>query len=54
MHTLVIGATGSGKTAGVINPTMKMLMKARESIIITDPKGEIYEDNYKLLKELRI
>ena len=51
MHTLVIGATGSGKTAGVINPTMKMLMKARESIIITDPKGEIYEDNYKLLKD---
>ena len=52
MHTLVIGATGSGKTAGVINPTMKMLMKAKESIIITDPKGEIYEDNYKLLKDL--
>ncbi|MBQ3475883.1 MAG: type IV secretory system conjugative DNA transfer family protein [Bacilli bacterium] len=52
MHTLVIGATGSGKTAGVINPTMKMLMKAKESIIVTDPKGEIYEDNYKLLKDL--
>ena len=52
MHTLVIGATGSGKTAGVINPTMKMLMKARESIVVTDPKGEIYEDNYKLLKDL--
>ena len=51
MHTLVIGATGSGKTAGVINPTMKMLMKAKESIIVTDPKGEIYEDNYKLLKD---
>ena len=34
MHTLVIGATGSGKTAGVINPTMKMLMKAKESIIL--------------------
>ena len=52
MHTLVIGATGSGKTAGVINPAMKMLMKGRESMVITDPKGEIYEDNYKLLKDL--
>ena len=52
MHTLVIGATGSGKTAGIINPTMKMLMKGRESIVVTDPKGEIYEDNYKLLKDL--
>ena len=51
MHTLVIGATGSGKTAGVINPTMKMLIKAKESIVITDPKGEIYEDNYKILKD---
>jgi type IV secretion system protein VirD4 len=51
-HTLVIGATGSGKTAGIINPTMKMLMKARESIIISDPKGEIYEDNSGLLREL--
>lgn len=52
MHTMVIGATGSGKTAGIINPTMKMLMKAKESIVVTDPKGEIYEDNYKLLKDL--
>ena len=51
LHTLVIGATGSGKTAGIINPTMKHLIKAKESIIITDPKGEIYEDNYKLLKD---
>ena len=52
MHTMVIGATGSGKTAGIINPTMKMLMKAKESIVVTDPKGEIYEDNYKILKDL--
>ena len=52
MHSLVIGATGSGKTAGIINPTMKMLMKAHESMVITDPKGEIYEDNYKILKDL--
>ncbi len=51
LHTLVIGATGSGKTAGIINPTMKHLIKAKESIIITDPKGEIYEDNYSLLKQ---
>ena len=51
MHTLVIGATGSGKTAGIVNPTMKHLIKAKESIVITDPKGEIYEDNYKILKE---
>ena len=51
-HTLVIGATGSGKTAGIINPTVKMLMKARESMIISDPKGEIYEDNSGIMREL--
>ena len=51
-HTLVIGATGSGKTQGIINPTVQMLMKARESMIISDPKGEIYEDNSGLMREL--
>lgn len=51
-HTMVVGATGSGKTSGIINPTIKMLMKSRESIIISDPKGEIYEDNSGLLREL--
>ena len=50
-HTLVLGATGSGKTQTIVNPTVKMLMKSKESMIISDPKGEIYEDNYKLLKE---
>ena len=50
-HTLVLGATGSGKTQTIVNPTVKMLMKAKESMIISDPKGEIYEDNYKLLKD---
>ena len=44
-HTLVIGATGSGKTQGIINPTVQMLIKGRESMIISDPKGEIYNDN---------
>lgn len=51
-HTLVLGATGSGKTSGIIDPTLMMLMKGRESVIITDPKGEIYEHHYALLKKL--
>ncbi len=42
-HTLVIGATGSGKTQDVILPTIKVLAKKGESVIVTDPKGEIYE-----------
>ena len=42
-HTLVIGATGSGKTQDIILPTIKVLAKKGESVIVTDPKGEIYE-----------
>ena len=49
-HTLVIGATGSGKTQTVIFPTVKILAKKRESMIITDPKGEIYEETANMLK----
>ena len=50
-HTLVIGATGSGKTQTVILPTVKILSKKRESMIITDPKGEIYEKTSVMLRE---
>ena len=50
-HTLVIGATGSGKTQTVILPTVKVLAKKGESMIITDPKGEIYEKTSVMLRE---
>ena len=49
-HTLVIGATGSGKTQTVIFPMVHSLAKARESMIITDPKGEIYEESANMLR----
>lgn len=50
-HTLVIGSTGSGKTQTVIKPQVQSLAKAGESMIITDPKGEIYEETAEMLKE---
>ena len=50
-HSLVIGATGSGKTQSTILPTVKVLAKKGESIICTDPKGEIYEKTGSMLKE---
>ena len=43
-HNLIIGSTGAGKTQVVVNPLVKILAKAGESMIITDPKGEIYEE----------
>ena len=50
-HTLVIGATGSGKTQDTILPTIKILAKKGESVVVTDPKGEIYEKAGGLLKK---
>lgn len=50
-HNLVIGATGSGKTQTIIFPTVETLAKNRESMIITDPKGEIYEQTSNMLRE---
>ena len=41
-HNLVIGATGSGKSQTVVEPMVELLIKKGESMIITDPKGELY------------
>ena len=49
-HTLVIGATGSGKTTSVVDPLVYSLAKAKESMVITDPKGEIYKNHSNLLR----
>ena len=50
-HNLIIGSTGAGKTEMTIQPMVKVLAKKGESMIITDPKGEIYEKNALELKE---
>ena len=50
-HYLVMGATGSGKTVIVAKPMIKLLSKHGESMILTDPKGELYEDTAAMLKE---
>ena len=49
-HNLVIGATGSGKTQSTILPSIQVLAKKGESMILTDPKGELYEGTGGLLK----
>lgn len=50
-HTLIIGASGSGKTEGIIHPLVKILAKHDESMIISDPKGEVYKESAEMLKE---
>ncbi len=52
-HSLVIGATGSGKTTTFINPMIQLLgaSAAGSSMIMTDPKGELFSLHSKYLKE---
>ena len=51
-HTLVIGSSGSGKSRCVVKPMVNLLAKKGESMIITDPKGELYVATANKLKEL--
>ena len=50
-HNIIVGATGSGKTQIVAFPMIRILGKAGESMILTDPKGELYENTAGMLKE---
>ena len=51
-HNLIIGSTGSGKTQTTILPMIKMAMMAGESLVVNDPKGELYrKTGDKLEKE---
>ena len=50
-HTLIIGSTGAGKTQVAIFPLVHSLAKHDESMIITDPKGEIYETTAEMLRK---
>ena len=51
-HCLIIGSTGSGKTIRFVIPTMQLLArsKTRPSIVVTDPKAELYQKQSKLYK----
>ena len=47
IHTIVIGTTGSGKTTMLVDPTIQILSetKSKPSMVISDPKGELYSHN---------
>ena len=49
-HNLIIGATGSGKTQIVVFPMIKVLAKAGESMVLTDPHGVLYEETSEMLR----
>ncbi len=52
-HSLIIGSTGSGKTTTFINPMIQLLGEsgAGSSMLITDPKGELFSLHSKFLAE---
>ncbi|MBP5266307.1 MAG: type IV secretory system conjugative DNA transfer family protein [Lachnospiraceae bacterium] len=52
-HSLIIGATGSGKTTTFINPMIQLLAATNcgSSMIMTDPKGELFSLHSQFLKE---
>ena len=52
IHTLVAGTTSSGKTWRYVVPTLQLMSMtaAKPSFVITDPKGELYDNNANKLK----
>lgn len=49
-HSLIIGQSGSGKTTALVDPQVYSLCKHGESMIITDPKGEIHRRHANRLR----
>lgn len=52
-HALVIGSTGSGKTTTFINPMIQLIAatSSGSSMIMTDPKGELFDLHSQFLHE---
>ena len=42
-HSIILGATGSGKTESLLLSMIAILIMAGESMVIADPKGELYK-----------
>ena len=52
LHALIVGTTGSGKTTGFVDQNIAVLgrSKTKPSLIIADPKKELYEKHAKQLE----
>lgn len=51
-HTLIIGATRSGKSRNVVLPSICTMALAGESMVVVDPKAELYLYTYPYLERL--
>ena len=52
-HTLTIGATRSGKTRTLVLQSICLMALAGESLVISDPKAELYQYAAPFLEKLR-
>ncbi len=50
-HIAVFGASGTMKSRAVIRNALFQALKQNESVVITDPKGELYADTAELYKQ---
>ena len=51
-HALVLGSTGAGKTRSLVLPTIGITGSARrESLLISDPKGEVFDHTASWLSQ---
>ncbi len=53
IHALIVGATRSGKTTGFVLPFLNLmpLKENKPSVVISDPKGELYRGTHKTYEE---
>ncbi len=51
-HTICLGNTGAGKTRRILIESLCTLGLAGESIIVSDPKGELYQMTSQFFKKL--
>lgn len=50
-HIAIFGASGTRKSRSIIRPAIFQIIKREESVVITDPKGELYEDTAEMLRQ---
>lgn len=50
-HILCVGASGTGKSFSFVRPYILQSIKMRHSLIITDPKGELYQQTAGILAD---
>ncbi len=53
LHALIVGTTGSGKTTGFVDQNISVLSnsKGKPTLVISDPKKELYEKHAKSLEQ---